>query len=77
MPDLMHYLNFMPTSDINEDPEPVLTSTLFVNPIQWIIDEQIFEASNSERTPPGCPPDHTYVPRTVYDLQTSTPSTIW
>ncbi len=49
--------------DLSESPEPILPSSLIVSPIQWSLDEDIAAASVSDPAPPGCPPNHTYVPR--------------
>ncbi len=45
-----------------DEPETVLPTEVFVNPIQWDIDDQIQEATRQEPTPPGCPDNLTYVP---------------
>ncbi len=46
----------------------MLPSSLFVNPIQWSIDEQILEASTTDSVLPGCLLDSTYVPRVPHLL---------
>ncbi|KAL0192767.1 hypothetical protein M9458_011063, partial [Cirrhinus mrigala] len=46
-----------------EKPESTLPPELIVTPIQWSLDEEIAAASVSDPTPPGCPPNRTYVPK--------------
>lgn len=45
-----------------EYPEAIIPTVLIVSPIQWNLDV-IAAASVSNPAPPGCPPNHIYVPR--------------
>uniref|UniRef100_A0A4W5L7V2 Gypsy retrotransposon integrase-like protein 1 n=1 Tax=Hucho hucho TaxID=62062 RepID=A0A4W5L7V2_9TELE len=47
-----------------EDLEPILPRKILLSPIQWSLHQQLSSSSVSEPSPPGCPPGHTYVPRT-------------
>uniref|UniRef100_A0A8C1GVU0 Gypsy retrotransposon integrase-like protein 1 n=1 Tax=Cyprinus carpio TaxID=7962 RepID=A0A8C1GVU0_CYPCA len=50
-----------------DKPEPILPTKLFVNPIQWDLDEQIRELSQDLPAPPECPANKIYIPK---DLRT-------
>lgn len=45
-----------------EEPETILPDRLFVNPIQWEINEQLLELSRQQPRTPGCPLGKIYVP---------------
>ncbi|KAG1925616.1 retrotransposable element [Pimephales promelas] len=45
-----------------EEPETILPESLFVNPIQWEINDQLQELSQQQPRVPGCPPGKIYVP---------------
>lgn len=49
--------------ELPEEPESILSPELIVNPIQWSLDEDIAAASVSDPARPGCPPNHSYIPR--------------
>lgn len=44
-----------------EEPEPILPTRLFVNPIQWDLDEMLRERAQQQPIPPACPPGKVYV----------------
>lgn len=44
-----------------EEPETILPERLFVNPIQWEINEQLLKLSRQQPGTPGCPPGKIYV----------------
>lgn len=44
-----------------EEPEPILPPKLFVNPIQWDLDEMLREQAQQLPIPPACLPEKTFV----------------
>lgn len=48
--------------EVTGEPETILPAKIFVNPIQWDLNDQLQEVSKGLPTPPECPPDKTYVP---------------
>ncbi|KAL0180719.1 hypothetical protein M9458_023125, partial [Cirrhinus mrigala] len=48
-----------------EEPEPILTPTIFVCTIQWDLDDQIRAATLPEPAPPGGPEGKDYVPTSL------------
>ncbi len=48
--------------EVQEEPERIIPAELIASPIQWTSPPVASE--NPPAIPPGCPPDHQYVPRT-------------
>jgi hypothetical protein len=52
----------IPPKVCHEEPENILPEKMFVNPIQWDLNEQLFELSQHQPSPPECPAGKIYVP---------------